>query len=189
VTGFRRLVTPALSRGLPSLQATQKAGGSRVKPGMTTSVLCALLGACSDHSAPGNDVNYVADNVVLAETDTPDVVANEATPPFAEVNGAHPYAPEPAPVPSKFRGTWAESKTACTDLNHPSRLTISGRTARYPTFVIFGDEVTVPTDNQVAIKGKIEGTDRAAEAHFSIDATGNTLTDEAGGGAVRVRCA
>lgn len=153
--------------------------------------LMLAIAACSDPTTPAGEANVVADNVVIAETEGGEEVAadNGAMPPFAEVDGAHPTAPEPAPVPPKFRGTWAENKTACTNLNHPSRLTISGRTARYPDVVIFGDEVTIPADNQVAIKGKIEGTERAAEAHFSLDSTGNTLTDEAGGGAVRVRCA
>ena len=148
--------------------------------------LMLLVAACGDATAPGNDVNLVA-NEVIVETEGGEE-ANEAMPPFAEVNGAHPTAPEPAPVPPKFRGTWAESRAACANVNHPSRLTISGRTARYPDLVIFGDEVTIPTEDQVAIKGKIEGTERAAEAHFSIDSTGNTLTDEAGGGTVRIRC-
>jgi hypothetical protein len=149
--------------------------------------------ACSDVPAPSNDIVADANEVIVAETDTPASDASDQTnagavPPFAEVNGAHPYPPEPAPIPAKFRGTWAEDKTACTNLNHPSRLTLSGRTARFPTFTIFGDEVTIPANNQVAIKGKIEGTERVAEAHFSLDATGNNLTDEAGGGAVRMRC-
>ena len=148
--------------------------------------LVLLVAACGDATAPGNDVNYVADNVVIAETDTPD--ANETTPPFAEVNGAHPTAPEPAPIPAKFRGTWADSKTACTNLTHPSRLTISGNTLRFPDFVIFGDDVTA-SGNQFALKGKLEGGNRPAEAHYSLDASGNILTDEAGGGTVRVRCA
>lgn len=161
---------------------------------LLTLPLILAAAACSDAPGPANDVAIAADNVVIAETDTPTNEAsdmpesNGAMPPFAEVPGAHPTAPEPAPVPPKFRGTWAENRAACANVNHPSRLTISGRTARYPDFVIFGEEVTTPTDKQVAFKGKIEGTERPAEAHFSIDATGNTLTDEAGGGTVRIRC-
>jgi hypothetical protein len=155
--------------------------------------LILFVAACGDRTAPGNDVNYVAGNVVIAETDTPtndvaDGADNGAMPPFAEVNGAHPTAPEPAPIPAKFRGTWADSKTACTNLTHPSRLTISGNTLRFPDFVIFGDDVTA-SGNQFALKGKLEGGNRPAEAHYSLDASGNILTDEAGGGAVRVRCA
>ena len=142
--------------------------------------------ACRQAPPPTSDANLSADNVVIEETDTP-AFDNEATP-FAEVNGAHPTAPEPAPIPAKYRGTWAEDKTACTNLNHPSRLTISGNTVRYPDHVIFGDDVTAST-NQFALKGTVEGSDRRAEAHFFLDPTGNELTDGAGGGAVRVRCA
>ena len=151
--------------------------------------LMLLAAACGDAAAPGNDVNLVANEVVIAETDTPEAIENEAIPPFAEVNGAHAAAPEPAPIPARFRGTWAESKTACTNLNHPSRLTISGRTVRTPTAVLVGDSFTFPGPNQVALDGKFEGGGRAGAAHYSLDATGNVLTDEAGGGAVRVRCA
>ncbi|HET7709318.1 MAG TPA: hypothetical protein VFK50_07275 [Sphingomicrobium sp.] len=144
-----------------------------------------LTAACGDATAPGNDATLVA-NEVIVETET--AATDEATPPLAEVNGADPAAPEPAPIPAKFRGTWAESKTACTNLNHPSRLTISGRSVRFRDFVIFGDSVTA-SGNQFALKGKIEGSNRAAEAHYFLDPTGNELTDGAGGGAVRVRCA
>src|SRR5690349_8994684 len=94
--------------------------------------LILLVAACNDAAAPSNDVNYVADNVVSTEAEGGEEVAadNGAMPPFAEVPGAHPTAPEPAPVPAKFRGTWAENRAACAEVNHPSRLTISGRTAR-----------------------------------------------------------
>ena len=109
--------------------------------------------------------------------------------PFAEVEGAHPTAPEPAPIPAKFRGTWAENDAACADLSNHSRLTISGRTVRHPDFVIFGESFTFPTPDQVAVKGKVEATGAPIEAHYSINAANDELTDEAGGGAVRVRCA
>ena len=155
----------------------------------TTLFLFLMAAACRQAPAPSNDANLVANEVVIAETDTPEAVENEATPPFAEVNNAHPTAPEPAPIPAKFRGTWAESKTACTNLNHPSRLTISGRTVRTPTAVLVGESFTFPAANQFALDGKFEGGGRAGAAHYSLDATGNVLTDEAGGGAVRVRCA
>ena len=158
---------------------------------MTRALALALMlsmMACSKAPAPTDSANVVAENVVIAETDTP-AIENESMPPFAEVNGAHPYpAPDPAPIPAKFRGTWAEDKTACTNLTHPSRLTISGSTVRFADHVIFGDDVTA-SGNQFALKGKIEGSDRRAEAHYFLDPTGNQLTDGAGGGAVRVRCA
>ena len=147
--------------------------------------LVLLMTACGDASAPGNDVNLVA-NEVIVETEAPAV--NAAMLPFAEVNGAHPTAPEPAPIPAKFRGTWGESKTACTDLGHSSRITISGRTIRHPTFVMVGEKVTASA-NQFSLEGVFEGSDRRAEAQYFLDSTGNELTDGGGGGAVRVRCA
>jgi hypothetical protein len=147
--------------------------------------LILLAGACGDATAPGNDMNFVGNEVIIETEGGEEVDANEATPPLTE----DPSAPEPAPIPAKFRGTWAESKTACTNLNHPSRLTISGRTVRTPGAVLFGDSFTFPAANQFALEGKFEGGNRAGAAHYSLDATGNILTDEAGGGAVRVRCA
>jgi hypothetical protein len=142
--------------------------------------LILLLTACGDAIAPGNDMNFVA-NEVIVETEG----GEEA---FTE-NGADPTAAEPAPIPAKFRGTWAESKTACPNLTDPSRITISGRTVRLPDAVLFGDSFTFPGPNQFALKGTFEGSKRAGAAHYSLDGTGNILTDEAGGGAVRVRCA
>jgi hypothetical protein len=150
--------------------------------------LILLVAACGDATAPGNDVNLVTDNVVIEETDAA-APENEATPPLADVNGAQSTEPEPAPIPAKFRGTWAESKTACTELSHRSRVTISGRTVRTPGAVLFGESFTFPAANQFALEGKFEGGDRTGAAHYSLDGTGNILTDEAGGGAVRVRCA
>ena len=143
--------------------------------------LILLVVACDNATAPGNDFNFVTDNVVIAETEGGEEVGAG--------NGADPAAPEPAPIPAKFRGTWAESKTACTELNDPSRLTISGRTVRTPGAVLFGDSFTFPAPNQFALEGKFEGGNRTGAAHYSLDGTGNILTDEAGGGAVRVRCA
>ena len=152
--------------------------------------LVIMAAGCSEQRAPqpanGAQPSAANSNVADAEPAT----ANDATasPPFAEVPGAHPTAPEPAPIPAKFRGTWAETKANCADLNHHSRLTISGRTVRFPTFVMFGDSVTA-SGNQFALKGKIEGTDKPAEAQYFISSDGGTLTDGGGGGAVRVRCA
>ena len=153
------------------------------------------LAACNAPTEPANEsapveVNAAGGNAAEPVT-TNDAVANAATngamPPFAEVPGAHPTAPKPAPIPAKFRGTWAETKALCADLKHHSRLGISGRTVRYPTFNIFSDTVTASAD-QFALKGKIEGTGRPAEAQFFINAAGNVLIDGGGGGAVRVRC-
>jgi len=149
------------------------------------------LAACNVTSEPAaNDAFSVEANVAADRVTENDVGSDTTTamPPFAEVPGAHPTAPEPAPIPARFRGTWADSKAACADLNHHSRLGISGRTVRFPDFVIFGDSFTFPAPNQFALKGKIEATGAPAEAHYSINAAGDVLTDEAGGGAVRVRC-
>ena len=151
-------------------------------------ILTGAAAACGEAPMPTADQANNASGDI-ATTAPANVATNQPTPPFAETPGAHPYpAPEPAPIPAKFRGTWAANRGACSDLSHHSRLTISGRTVRFTDFVIFGDSVTLPADNQFAIKGKVEGTDHPAEAHYSLDATGNRLIDEAGGGAIRVRC-
>ena len=49
----------------------------------------------------------------------------------------------------------------------------------------------MPTINQLVRKGRkrVEKKTKApAEAHYSVDAAGIVLTDEAGGGAERVKC-
>ncbi len=142
-----------------------------------------MLAACQQAPAPANDANAVAEEVIV-ETETGDAATNAgATPPSAETP-----APEPAPIPAKFRGIWAESRAVCSQLSHHSRLIISGSTLRYPSFVLVADSVDFPTDASLAVKGHNKRTQAPIEAHFSIDATGNILTDEAGGGAVRVNC-
>ena len=145
--------------------------------------LATLLAACSPQSDAANEA--MANNA-LPVPETP--VENAANPPFAGVENAHSSAPEPAPIPAVFRGTWAESRPACTDRAHHSRLTISGRTVRHPDFVIVGDEVTA-SGTKIALKGHIEATGATAEAHYSLNPAGAVLTDEAGGGMIRVRCA
>ena len=150
-----------------------------------------MLAACGqpvtdDANAPlGNGADILtpapANDGEVAATD------NAVLPPFAETPGAHPTAPEPAPIPAKFRGTWAATKSDCRDLEHHSRLTISGRTVRFTDFVIFGNSVTVPSANEFAVKGVVKGTDHPAEAHYSLTPA-DVLIDEAGGGAIRVRC-
>ena len=142
-----------------------------------------LASACNPPATPSNDANIAANDV--APPPVENSVADEAPPPFAET---HPTAPDSAPIPAKFRGTWAANKAACSDLAHHSRLTISGRTIRFSDFVILGESVTTPGSNQFAVKGKVEGTDHPGEAHYSINHTGDVLVDEAGGGAIRVRC-
>ncbi len=149
-------------------------------------LLAALaLAACGQRS-PVPDEVPANESVLPVENDaTP--ASNAATPvipPAAET----PDAPEPATIPAKFRGTWAESQAACADLNHHSRITISGRTVRHPDFVMVGDSVTA-SGSQFALKGRFEGTGRPAEAQYFINDAGDVLTDGGGGGAVRVRCA
>jgi hypothetical protein len=130
-----------------------------------------LLAACQQAPTPAD--NATVEGVVIAETDTPP---------------AEPTAPETAPIPAKFRGIWAEQQAVCAQLSHPSRLIISDNSLRFPEFVLEADSVTLPNDDSFAVKGHNKKTDAPMEAHYSVDATGNILTDEAGGGAVRVNC-
>ena len=95
---------------------------------------------------------------------------------------------EPGPNPFQFPRLWAEDDAACGQLTHHSRLTITANSVRYPAFVLAVESVTQPIPNALAVKGFSKQTKAPTEAHFSIDATGNILTDEAGGGTVRVRC-
>lgn len=139
-----------------------------------------LLAGCGQPSAP-TDAN-------VAQADANGAEAANAMPPFAEVENAHPTAPEPAPIPAKFRGIWAEQKSVCSQLSHPSRLIISGRTLRFPAFVLEVDSVALPDDDSFAVKGHNKKTKAPAEAHYSVDPAGIVLTDEAGGGAERVKC-
>ena len=150
-------------------------------------LMLAACGTQNDTAAPDNSLNEV-DARAVADNAALDAPTNADMPPFAEVEGAHPTTPAPAPIPAKFRGTWAESKAACSDLSNHTRLTISGRTVRHPDFVILGESVSIPFADQIALKGKIEATGAPAEAHYSINETNDVLTDGAGGGYIRVRC-
>ena len=151
---------------------------TRIGPALMT-----MLGLASCGQPAANGV--AADNAASTIANN---VATPAAPPFAETPGAHPTAPEAAPIPAPFRGTWADSNSACADLKHHSRLTVSGRTIRHPDFVIVGDEV-IASGIEVSVKGHIEATGAPAEAHYSLNPAGTVLTDEAGGGAIRVKCA
>lgn len=145
-----------------------------------------LLVSCQQPPAApgaGNDLTPAIDDSAAAKAPE-----TNSMPPFAEIEGAHPTAPEPAPIPARFRGTWAENAAACTDLSHHSRLIISGRTVRHQSFVVFGDSVTLPAPDHFALKGRIEATGVPAEAHYSINDNGTILTDGAGGGMALVRC-
>ena len=145
-----------------------------------------LLAGCGAPDAPpeANAVN------AAAAPDLPAPAADNAIPPFAEMGNAHPTAPEPAPVPAAFRGIWAESEALCGDRSHPSRLVVSGATLRFHESVMTVADARETGPRAVNLIGSAqgEGTTRPAEYHFSIDAAGRTLTDEAGGGMVRVRC-
>ena len=103
-------------------------------------------------------------------------------------NVAVPAEPRPALIPANFHGLWAEDDKACGELTHHSRLTVTGNSVRYPAFVLAVESVAQPTQYAFAVKGYSKQTKAPTEAHFSIDPTGNILTDEAGGGTVRERC-
>ena len=146
------------------------------------SSLVLTVAACSDGEAPPV-ANQPADaeEIVIAETDTPPAEGEAPAEPAA--------APKAESIPAKFRGIWAEGRAACAQLSHPSRLIVSERVIRYPSFVLVGEGVDLPVDSSFAVKGHNQRTGAPAEAHYSIDVTGNVLTDEADGGAVRVKCA
>ena len=149
--------------------------------------LTALLLAACGAPEPAPEVNAVNGAAAIPEAAPP---LDNAMPPFAEVDNAHPIAPEPAPIPAAFRGVWAESEALCGDLSHPSRLVISGATLRFHESLMTVADVQAIGPREVNLIGSAtgEGTTRAAEYHFSLDAAGRTLTDGAGGGMVRVRC-
>ena len=136
--------------------------------------LAALMLAACQQAAPVDETNADAANIAAAGEPGPP--GNTATP------------PEPARIPANFHGLWAEDDAACGELTHHSRLTVTGNSVRYPAFVLAVDSVTQPAPLALAVKGYSKQTKAPTEAHFSIDATGNILTDQAGGGAVRVRC-
>ena len=137
-------------------------------------ILLALMLAACRQASPTTD-NATA-NVAAAQ------------PPTAATPGGNSVAPQPSAIPVKFRGAWAEGRAACAQLSHPSRLIISERVIRYPSFALIGESVDLPANSSFAVKGHNQRTGAPAEAHYSIDAAGSALTDEAGGGTVRVRC-
>jgi hypothetical protein len=131
-------------------------------------------------------------SIVLAACSPQSEAANESVDSTGNTPAVVPAEPKPEAVPARiagnFHGLWAENDAACGELTHPSRLTVTGNSLRYPAFVLAVQSVTRPTPNAFAVKGYSKQTRQPTEAHFSIDATGNILTDEAGGGTVRVRC-
>ena len=139
------------------------------------SIAALPLAACGQPAPTANEVSAPAAN-------------DAAPPPAAEAPIAPPPPSEPAAIPAKFRGTWANTPNACANLGHYSRLVVSGSTLRYADFVLLGEEFTFPTPDDLAVEGKVEGKDQVAAAHFSLNRHGDLLRDEAGGGTVRVRC-
>ena len=131
------------------------------------------------------------------DAEEPSPAANESAGPVASPDGASDApAPDPsglpreAPIPAGFRGVWAETEALCGDLAHPSRLVISGIALRFHEAVATIDRVERlgPREVNIYVTAAGEGTTRPAEYHYSLDAAGETLTDEAGGGMVRRRC-
>lgn len=157
-------------------------------------ILLVLPAACGGEASAPNAATETAEAPIENRTTAPaaaPVQENVQMPPFAEVDNAHPYgAPPPAPIPAAFRGTWAESKALCGDLAHHNRLGISGATVRFPKAVTRVDSVDTLGPRAINIFGHPEDGDTAQriEHHFILDAAGDTLTDGAGGGMVRVRC-
>jgi hypothetical protein len=148
---------------------------------VTLTALALGVAACGG-AGPPTVANQAAnaDELVIAETETRPAEGGGAVAP--------PAAPKAAAIPAKFRGIWAEGRAACAQLSHPSRLIISERVIRYPSLVLVSESVEQPTYADFVVKGYSQRTGAPAEAHLSIDATGNILTDEAGGGAVRMSC-
>ena len=147
-------------------------------------LVCASLAACG-----GDPVEPQANQT--AREEAPTAAPGEATPPVADEDNAQPAAPEPAPVPAVFRGTWAETEALCADRSHPSRLVIAGGSLRFYESVFEVARVDRIGPREINIIGTAtgEGTTRPAEYHVSLDAAGDTLTDQGGGGMVRRRCA
>ena len=152
----------------------------------------AILLACASLAACGGDPVEPQANQTAGE-EAPAAAPGNATPPVADVDNTQPAAPEPAPapVPVAFRGIWAETEALCADRSHPSRLEISGGALRFYESVFGVARVDRIGPREINIIGTAtgEGTTRPAEYHFSLDAAGDTLTDQGGGGMVRRRCA
>ena len=155
----------------------------------------AILLACASLAACGGDPGEPQANQAneAAGEEAPAAAPGNVTSPPGEVDNAQPAAPEPAPapIPAAFRGTWAESEALCADRSHPSRLVISGGSLRFYESVFGVARVDRIGPREINIIGTAtgEGTTRPAEYHVSLDAAGDTLTDQGGGGMVRTRCA
>lgn len=145
---------------------------------------CALLVACNGDPAEPQP------NQAEAEVATAEEAPGSATPPSTESDKPSAAPAAAAPIPVAFRGTWAESETLCGDPSHHSRLVIAGGTLRFHDSMVEAARVEAlgPREINIIGTGPGEGTTRPAEHHFSIDAAGDTLTDQGGGGMVRRRC-
>jgi hypothetical protein len=150
----------------------------------------AILLACASLAACGGDQGQPQANQSARE-EAPAAALGNAASLVADEDNAQAAAPEPAPVPAAFRGTWAETEALCADRSHPSRLEISGGALRFYESVFEVARVDRIGPREINIIGTAtgEGTTRPAEYHFSLDAAGDTLTDQGGGGMVRTRCA
>ena len=135
--------------------------------------LCLMLAACGRQA----DQNAVAANEAAP--------ANTAAPAPATAAAA---TPETVVIPAKFQGLWANTPTACADPKHYSRLVIADRALKYPDFVMVAETVTFPSPDEFAAEGKVEGSNRPASAHFSLNKYGDLLRDEGGGGSNRMHC-
>lgn len=150
--------------------------------------LLMLVSACTEADPPPGEANRLADAATLDNAAEGQASAGRPPPPAAEDPERGPGAIEPAPIPARFHGAWAEDEAACADPAHPSRLTVSGRSLRFPDFSMIAEQVATPTPDQFALAGYFEGTRRPAEAQYFLGQSGAVLTDGGGGGAVRVRC-
>ena len=143
----------------------------------------ALLVACGGGDVPPNDQ-------AAAPGSPPNAVAPAPEP----ENGAAGLPGEPAEaasIPADFRGNWAETAAFCGATGHASRLAISDSTLRFHESVATVSRVERlgPREVNIHVTATGEGTTWPAEYHYSLDAAGDTLTDQAGGGMVRTRCA
>jgi hypothetical protein len=144
-----------------------------------------LLVACGESVPADNEAAELPAGEVSAPAEA------EPSPQPAEAGNAPAPTPDAAVIPAAFRGIWAETEALCADRSHHSRLVVSGATLRFYESVVTVSGVEEPRPREIVVEGSAtgEGTTRPAEYHFSINPAGDTLTDEAGGGMVRRRCA
>ena len=152
----------------------------------------AILLACASLAACGSEpADPQANQVQVEEPSAEEAPGNAALAPEETDNTTSPTAPSTTAVPAAFRGTWAGTEALCGEHSHPSRLVISDRTVRFYESVLEVARVEEIGPREINIVGTAtgEGTTRPAEYHYSLDAAGDTLTDQGGGGMVRTRCA